>query len=70
MRTTARRLQALELQRNPPPPPAVFVCFCGTRRSDGAHDADCPALLAGDGDHVIKIVFGDVPEPSDGDHAT
>ena len=67
MRLTARRLSRLELQRNPPPPRAVVVCFCGTRRSDGKHDADCPALSAGDGDNVVLVRYGDVGEPAGGD---
>ena len=66
-KATARRLARLELQRNPAPARAVVVCFCGTRRSDGAHDADCPALTAGDGDNVVRVVFGDVAEPAGGD---
>ena len=66
MKATFRRLAALELRRNPPPPPRAVVCFCGTRRSDGAHDADCPALSAGDGDNVVLVRYGDVPDPSDG----
>ena len=53
----AKRLDAIEARRRPAG--RVFVCRCGP----GEHKPDCPARTAGDGDHVIRVLYADDANP-------
>lgn len=68
MKQLDSRLAALEKRHTPPG--RVLVCFCATNEGRrnmpaGEHLDDCPALSVGPCDTLVRVVYGDVPEPSD-----